>query len=348
MPVQLNDARLLERFASNHEDAAFYELVRRHGPRVERVCRQVLRNEHDIDDAFQATFVVLARRARGVAWDDSVAGWLGAVAHRLSMSIRSHRQKRARRERAMAELGGRHSWLSPIALDHPRDQALTAADHLESQEIKEAIDAELERLPEKYRAPVVLCDLEGLTHQEAAQRLGWPSGSVSRRLGKARSILRHRLASKGLALLIIGTTALGLIWTYDRTSASRRGHDRSLIHENMTAFRPDDDDKNNAADWLVELSRDAAGPASQQHAKAVGTLATAAAQALETQNPGTFQAKWQTQAANDQWRTYALLMEVSATQLVQASQAGDQPAITAAARKLESSCVECHRAFRID
>jgi RNA polymerase sigma factor (sigma-70 family) len=348
MPVPLNDAVLLERFASDHEDAAFVELVRRHGPRVERVCRRVLRNEHDVDDAFQATFVVLARRAHGVAWQESVGGWLGSVAHRLSMSIRSSRQKRSRRERVMAELGGSRSALAESSLAEHQHPAITTADHLESQEIKETIVAELERLPEKYRAPVVLCDLEGLTHQEAAERLGWPSGSLSRRLGKARAILRHRLASKGLALALIGLTAATLMWSFDRLADGRRNHERSLVRQSMSAFRTDRDEDENVARWLVELTRENGEPANRDHAKAVANQATAAALAIKTHDPGAMRQEWQTHAANDDWRTYTLLMEGSATQLAQASEAGDQPAIVAAARKLEASCVDCHRVFHME
>ncbi len=86
MPDQLSDAILLEQFVSRREEAAFDALVRRHGPVVERVCRRVLRNEHDIEDVLQATFLVLARKAAGMPWRESVAGWLCAVAHRLALA----------------------------------------------------------------------------------------------------------------------------------------------------------------------------------------------------------------------------------------------------------------------
>ena len=100
MPEPLSDAILLERFVSFREEAAFVALVERHGPLVQRTCRRILRNEHDVEDVFQATFLVLARRAAGIPWRESVAGWLRAVAHRLALGARSDLTRQKRREAA--------------------------------------------------------------------------------------------------------------------------------------------------------------------------------------------------------------------------------------------------------
>ena len=104
MPEPLSDAILLERFVSFREEAAFVALVERHGPLVQRTCRRILRNEHDVEDVFQATFLVLARRAAGIPWRESVAGWLGAVAHRLALGARSDLSRQKRREIPMTAL----------------------------------------------------------------------------------------------------------------------------------------------------------------------------------------------------------------------------------------------------
>jgi Sigma-70 region 2 len=109
MSEPLDDAILLQRFVSFREEAAFGALVERHGPLVQRICRRVLRNEHDAEDVFQATFLVLARRASGIAWRESVAGWLGAVAHRLALGARSDLIRQHRREPAMTTLADGHS-----------------------------------------------------------------------------------------------------------------------------------------------------------------------------------------------------------------------------------------------
>src|ERR1017187_10083512 len=107
MPEQLSDAILLERFVSRREEAAFVTLVERHGPLVQRICRRVLRNEHDVEDVFQATFLVLARRACGISWRESVGGWLGAVAHRLALGARAGTPRQNGRETPMTTLAGR-------------------------------------------------------------------------------------------------------------------------------------------------------------------------------------------------------------------------------------------------
>ena len=200
------DASLLERFASHREEAAFVALVRRHGPRVERICRRILRNEHDVEDVFQATFLVLSRKAAGIAWHDSVRPWIDGVARRLAMHARSGAVRHRGREVSVTVLAGVAS--DEVAqLPERYHPVVEPSAELERRDLRRVLDDELRRLPEKYRAPVVLCDLEGHTSQEAARRLGWPAGSMSRRLERARTLLRRRLTHRGLTLAIIGVAA---------------------------------------------------------------------------------------------------------------------------------------------
>ncbi len=180
----LPDGQLIERFTSRHREAAelaFHALVDRHGPMVLRVCRRVLDDPNDAEDAFQATFLVLLRRAGSIRECESVASWLHGVAHRVASRARVESARRRRIERR---------GIRPEAGHH--DQA-------ERLDLESLIDEELTRLPEKYRAPVVLCYLEGLTHEGAAARLGWPVGTVRGRLARARDLLRSRLVRRGIA-----------------------------------------------------------------------------------------------------------------------------------------------------
>jgi RNA polymerase sigma factor (sigma-70 family) len=174
------DAALLERFRACRDEEAFAELVRRHGPMVLGVCRRLLRNADDADDAFQATFLVLVRRGSAVRQLGSVGSWLYGVARRTALEAR-----RSAARRRVKEAGAMRG--SAVAGD-PCD------------DLREALDEEIERLPEKYRAPLVLCDLEGKTRKEAARQLGWPEGTVASRLALARKTLGGRLSRRGLAL----------------------------------------------------------------------------------------------------------------------------------------------------
>jgi RNA polymerase sigma factor (sigma-70 family) len=173
------EGQLLDRFVSQGDDAAFEALVARHGPMVLGVCRQMLRDPNDVDDAFQATFLVLVRRAGSIRRPDRLGPWLYGVAYRVSVRARRHSSAR----RALAD----------DVADAPRPC------EAERRESAEALHQEVARLPEPYRAPVVLCYLEGLTHDDAAARLGWPVGTVRGRLARARDRLRDRLARRGLA-----------------------------------------------------------------------------------------------------------------------------------------------------
>src|SRR5262249_26019760 len=152
----------------------------RHGPMVLGVCRRVLDHAHDAEDAFQATFLVLARKAASIVARDTVGNWLYGVAYRTAHKARVAAARRRLKERQMSR---------PEALDEDV-----------WRELRPVLDQELNRLPEKYREPVILCDLEGQTRKEAARRLGWPEGTLSGRLSRARVLLAKRLARHGLTL----------------------------------------------------------------------------------------------------------------------------------------------------
>jgi RNA polymerase sigma factor (sigma-70 family) len=180
------DRQLLESFAAHGDQASFDALVRRHGRLVSGVCRRVLQNDHDAEDAFQATFLVLSRKAASISWHESVKHWLYEVAYRVALRARAHRQRRQAQERQAAAAchaggPGEVSW----------------------REVQLALDEELQRLPAKYRAPLLLCYLEGHTQEEAARQLGWSPGAVRGRLWRGRDLLRARLARRGLELSVV-------------------------------------------------------------------------------------------------------------------------------------------------
>jgi RNA polymerase sigma factor (sigma-70 family) len=185
-----SDRDLLARFLGRRDEAAFAGLVRRHGPMVLRVCRRVLRHEQDAEDAFQATFLVLARRARRVARPEALGSWLYGVASRVALKARSAAARRDRHERRAAR-----------TMDGPPAGGEGRA------ELRAVLDEEVSRLPDKYRRPVVLCYFEGKTYQEVARVLGWPAGTASARLARAREVLRGRLARRGLALSAVALAA---------------------------------------------------------------------------------------------------------------------------------------------
>jgi RNA polymerase sigma factor (sigma-70 family) len=183
----LTDGQLLERFTTCTGEAAelaFAALVERHGPMVLRVCQSVLRDPHDAQDAFQATFLILVRKAGSIRKRDSLASWLHGVAGRVAACSRAATARRHRHERRAAE------W------------AVTSVDAEDRDDLASVLHSELDRLPEKYRAPIVLCYLENLTHEQAAQKLHWPVGTVRSRLARGREQLRGRLTRRGLALSV--------------------------------------------------------------------------------------------------------------------------------------------------
>lgn len=179
----LSDAQLLDGFVTARDEVAFEALVRRHGPMVLGVCRRVVGNAADADDAFQATFLVLVRRAAAVANRDLLGNWLYGVAFRTSLEARSRMLRRREKERPVADLP---------------DPAAQADDG--RPELVALLDRELKRLPDKYRLPVVLCELEGASRKTVARRLGIPEGTLSSRLAAARQLLAKRLTRRGVTL----------------------------------------------------------------------------------------------------------------------------------------------------
>ena len=198
----LTDAQLLERFTSRRDETAelaFRALVERHGPMVLRVCRAVLRDAHDADDAFQATFLVLVRRAGSLWVRDSLGPWLHQVAHRTASCARSAAARRRQHERRAAELTARRP------------------DDGDRDDLGGVVHEEVGRLPERYREAVVLCLLEGLTPEQAARHLNCPVGTVHSRLARGREQLRGRLTRRGLAVPA-GLLAVG--WAQNGASAA--------------------------------------------------------------------------------------------------------------------------------
>jgi RNA polymerase sigma factor (sigma-70 family) len=185
------DAELLAGFAAGRDAAAIGALVRRHGPMVWGVCRRLLAH-HDAEDAFQATFLVLVRKAASVRSPEALANWLYGVAHRTA---RKARARAARRGEAQL----------PEAFDAPDPGA--GSGH--PDDLRPLLDHELARLPARYRTAVVLCDLEGKTRAEVARRLGLPEGTVASRLARGRVLLAKRLARRGLAVTA-GSLAVSL------------------------------------------------------------------------------------------------------------------------------------------
>jgi RNA polymerase sigma factor (sigma-70 family) len=176
------DGDLLERYLTERDEAAFEALLVRHGAMVLGVCRRILRNEADAQDAFQATFVVFLRKASSIQPRAMVGNWLYGVAHRTSLKAKAMNRRR----------GAREVCGTAESRDDSREQELL--------ELQALLDQELSRLPDRYRAPVILCELEGKSIRETAQRLGCPPGTVASRLARGRDMLARRLARLGLSL----------------------------------------------------------------------------------------------------------------------------------------------------
>jgi RNA polymerase sigma factor (sigma-70 family) len=177
-----SDRELLDRFHRLRDQSAFEQLVRRHGPMVLGVCRRTLLHAHDAEDAFQATFLVLVRKAGSLQNPELLANYLYGVAYRVARKARTRIARQSQCERQAKFMPAEDVYCD-----------------LAWQELRFLLDEELQRLPTKYQAPLVLCYLEGLSNEEAARRLGWPSGSISYRLAKGRELLRKRLARRDRA-----------------------------------------------------------------------------------------------------------------------------------------------------
>jgi RNA polymerase sigma factor (sigma-70 family) len=195
-----SDGELLGRFVERREEAIFEAIIQRHGPMVWGVCRRVLRNDHDADDAFQSTFLVLALRAPSIVPREKLGNWLYGVAYRTARNARAMRAKRGVREVQVFDM--------PEPMVVPDDLW---------DDLAESLDRELSRLPEKYRLPIILCDLEGRSHREAANQLGWPIGTVSGRLSRARAMLAGRLSRRGVTLTV---STLAVLLAQESASAN--------------------------------------------------------------------------------------------------------------------------------
>ena len=198
----LTDGQLLERFATHRGEPgelAFAALVERHGPMVFRACRGILADEHEAHDAFQATFLILLRKGPTLWVRDSLAPWLHRVACRAAGRARLDARRRRTHESRVAELA----------------QSRTRADR--PGELAAILHEEVDRLPDRYRLPIVLCDLEGRAYEEAARHLGCPVGTVRSRLSRGRERLRRRLTRRGLAP---SAGLIGVAITADTASAA--------------------------------------------------------------------------------------------------------------------------------
>jgi RNA polymerase sigma factor (sigma-70 family) len=179
----LSDGELLDRFRTGGEEAAFALLVQRHGSMVLGVCHRVLGDEHAAEDAFQATFLVLASKAGCIRRRASVASWLYGVARRIAAKAKVEAARRRRREQRYEEMPHRQP-----------------GDEMACREVRQVLDEELGELPDKYRAPLILCHLEGKSQSEAARELGWARATLADRLARGRELLRGRLVRRGLTL----------------------------------------------------------------------------------------------------------------------------------------------------
>jgi len=187
--VALPDEQLLQEFISRRDETAFATLVRRHGPMVLGVCKRILGNHHDAEDVVQATFLLLARKARTVSRGAALASWLYMCAYRIALKAKAKDLRRRQKESRMDEMA------------HPFSSTPVV------QDWEVLLDEELSRLPEKYRLPILLCDLEGRSRKDVEGQLEIAAGTLSSRLTTARQMLAKRLARRGLAS---GTVATAL------------------------------------------------------------------------------------------------------------------------------------------
>jgi RNA polymerase sigma factor (sigma-70 family) len=262
------DGDLLDRFLERRDEAAFAEIVRRHGPMVWAVCRRVLRADADAEDAFQAAFLTLARRAASVSPRSAVGNWLYGVANRTARKALATKARRRERERT-----GNSAAVNEEPAP-PTPDLETAA----------VIDEELNRLPDKYRLAVVLCELERLTLREAAARLGWPQGTVASRLARGRQRLAAQLARRGITAPVVGVTAL-LTTAVPAPAVSERL--AGIAVRAALAYAATQPLAGIVSEWVVELTDQAAVSASWRRAVivVVGLLATVAGVVLVLSTP---------------------------------------------------------------
>ncbi len=318
------DRQLLERFVTG-EEAAFAALVRRHGAAVLGVCRRELGCEHDAEEVFQAAFLALARRAALVPWQDSVRHWLLAVARRLSL--------RARRKPRRPGRGGAGGDAECLELRDPRSGPPAAAALREARLI---LDEELTQLPVKYRAPLVLCYLEGKTNDQAACELGWRPGSMSRRLSRARALLRDRLSRRGLACFVtLGCLALACLWLLVVGTGPR--HRPAAVAAAMAPFAPGGECEHFEVALLRAAEHQPVPAEDHDRLARMAQEAVRASDVLAGHDPG---------PRRQEWRRLSEQMRLSALGLDEALARKDDGAARKAARLLLVSCQACHASFR--
>jgi RNA polymerase sigma-70 factor (ECF subfamily) len=318
------DRELLERFVTARHQCAFAALVGRHGADVLRVCRRVLRNEHDAEDVLQATFLTLVRKAAVIPWHESIQHWLQAVALRLALQARTSAGRRRNRE----------GFALPEPEEEPggfQNEPLVEAAR---RELRLVLAEELGRLPEKYRAPVVLCYLEGKTNEQAASELGWPAGSMSRRLARARALLHDRLTRRGLALVVIlcclALATRGLL---------RPSTDQRAVARAMTPLGPAHEGGDGFEVLLLRLSEGRHDWTEQDHDRLARLVnqTPAIADRIQDHDPG---------RQRVYWRRLSGEMRRSALDLASTLASGDERSIPANARRLLATCQTCHATFR--
>jgi RNA polymerase sigma factor (sigma-70 family) len=241
------DAELLKKFAAGQDEEAFESLVKRHGPMVQGVCRRILGDVHEAEDAFQAVFLVLVRKSGSIRKPELLANWLYGVACRIARKARIRAIRKENRERQAGKMPTQ---------DHLLD--------LEWAELKAVLDDELSQMPERYRAPLVLCYLRGQTNAQAAAQLGWPAGSISERLARAREILRKRLNRRGLTL------SAGLLAILLSEKAASAAVSSALIRSTVQvglAYAGKTTAGGSASAVVLELARDSKGLALAAHLK---------------------------------------------------------------------------------
>jgi RNA polymerase sigma-70 factor (ECF subfamily) len=320
---ELTDRELLERFVATRQHAAFATLIVRHGAAVLRVCRRVLGNEHDAEDVLQATFLTLFHKAAVVPWQESIQHWLEAVALRLALRARTCTGRRREREG------------SPLSEaddepDRQEEPVITAA----RSELCVVLAEELGQLPEKYRAPIVLCYLEGKTNEQAAGELGWPTGSISRRLARARALLHDRMTQRGFVLVVVicclAVAARGLL---------RPPIDRPAVARAMALLGPDRAGGDGFEQHLLHLAagRQSSTDRERNELTRMAKRTAAVADTIHDHDPG---------RRREQWRRLSGEMRLSALELASTLASCDERAIPARARQLVATCQSCHVTFR--
>lgn len=314
------DRQLLDRYVQDREEAAFADLVERHAGQVRRVCRTILEDDHAVDEVTQDTFLLLARKSAIVPWQQSVGSWLSAVAYRLAHKRRCTAARRRSREGNLLTRSASDGTAVDINCVGTPCQA-DPLDHLEQRELHGALDHELQSLPKRYRAPLELCYLQGKSNRQAADELGWPAGSIARRLARARTILQRRLVLRGFVVAGVAFLIGGLLLTLAGIRSSRSDD----IRQQMALFRE--------ADFETALARVAEGrqPASAE------LLALAQQTAEIADRIG--------EHGSAKWQSHSQAMGSSARELATAIEARDEQGMVAAANRLRNSCVQCHQAF---